>query len=207
VAEGNRTLWVAVAGIAATALVGLAGTTAAWLSARDDRAAQRVLARDDRTYDRRVSAYLDAIGYLERQNLFWQDIFDESPPTPDLTPTKQQWPRRLRIYLRKFSTTNGNWILYQPAPATPLEARLRAFGSLQALKAFQAAHSAAGSVPKWSYDYGGRIYIRRSDYWTIDYDKEASSVSMDHESRFTDALDAFQRSLRHFERIVHDEVG
>jgi hypothetical protein len=39
VAEGNRTMRVAVAGIAATALVGLAGTGAAWWSARDDRAA------------------------------------------------------------------------------------------------------------------------------------------------------------------------
>jgi hypothetical protein len=49
VADGNKTLWVALAGIAATALVGLASTTAAWLSARDDRATQRELARNERT--------------------------------------------------------------------------------------------------------------------------------------------------------------
>jgi hypothetical protein len=77
VPESNKTLWVAVAGIAATALVGVAGTGAAWLSARDDRHAQRVLARDERTYDRRVSAYLDAIDYIEGQHAIFESIIDD----------------------------------------------------------------------------------------------------------------------------------
>jgi hypothetical protein len=87
VAEGNGTLWVAVAGIAATALVGLAAPGAAWLSARDDRANQRdlarsersyqrELARDERTYDRRVAAYLDAIDYVERQQASFERILN-----------------------------------------------------------------------------------------------------------------------------------
>lgn len=66
-AEGrnDRTLWIAVAGIAATAVVGLAGTGASWLSARDDRASQRELASEERIYEHRVSAYTEAIDTLE----------------------------------------------------------------------------------------------------------------------------------------------
>jgi hypothetical protein len=44
--ESNKTLWVAMAGILATAVVGLASTAAAWLSARDDRSSQRRIAEE-----------------------------------------------------------------------------------------------------------------------------------------------------------------
>ena len=66
--ESNKTLWVAVAGIAATALVGIAGNAGSWVSARADRHVQRALERDARTYERRVSAYLDVVGLVERQD-------------------------------------------------------------------------------------------------------------------------------------------
>ena len=80
--QNRTTLLVAVAGIAATALVGLAGTTAAWLSARSDRAAQRDISREERTHDRRVAAYLDAVDFLKSQERSWE-IYAEQVPFVD----------------------------------------------------------------------------------------------------------------------------
>jgi hypothetical protein len=55
---------VALAGIIATAVVGVAGAASSWLIARDDRANQRALAHDARVYDRRANAYVDALRLL-----------------------------------------------------------------------------------------------------------------------------------------------
>jgi hypothetical protein len=118
VAESNRTLWVAVAGIAATALVGIAGTTVAWLSARDDRATQRglarderaherALARDERSYEHRVSAYLEAIRIFEGHYLAF---------------FRGQTPGKFHFVLRR---------------AANARAGLTAFGSERAVKAFE----------------------------------------------------------------------
>lgn len=52
---------IALAGIIATAVVGIAGAASSWLIARDDRANQRSLAHDARVYDRRADAYLTAM--------------------------------------------------------------------------------------------------------------------------------------------------
>jgi hypothetical protein len=62
--QPNATLWVAIAGIVATAVVGLAGATSGWLIARDDRANQRQLAHDARVYERRADAYVAAVAAL-----------------------------------------------------------------------------------------------------------------------------------------------
>jgi len=111
VAEGNRTLWVAVAGIAATALVGLAGTTAAWLSARDDRATQRQLAREQRSYDRRVAVYLDAIDFVERQRRAieryggYVDVVGPGEAFKGTIWFEGEVPARLESRLRAFSST------------------------------------------------------------------------------------------------------
>jgi hypothetical protein len=58
---------LAVIGIVATALVGIAGTAAGWATSRADRDTQRELARDARTYDHRAAAYVDALVLAERQ--------------------------------------------------------------------------------------------------------------------------------------------
>jgi hypothetical protein len=58
---------VALAGIAATAVVGIAGSTAGWLIARADRANQRAVAHDDRVYERRSDTYLAALAVIEQQ--------------------------------------------------------------------------------------------------------------------------------------------
>ena len=134
-AEGgdNRTLWVAVAGIAATALVGLAGTTAAWLSARDDRATQRQVARADRahqlalahaqrTYDRPVAVYLDAIDFLEGQ-------------------------RRSLARYEEPSVHKKRRIAFHYEPPSRLFSRLQAFGSPRVVKALQRAQSEIQLLP------------------------------------------------------------
>jgi hypothetical protein len=58
---------VAIAGIAATAVVGVAGAAASWLIARDNRSQESVLAHEQRVYDRRADAYLLALRLVERQ--------------------------------------------------------------------------------------------------------------------------------------------
>jgi hypothetical protein len=67
VADESRGRSIAVAGILATAVVGVAGTAGSWLIARDDRTNQRSLAHDARVYDRRADTYLDALRLIERQ--------------------------------------------------------------------------------------------------------------------------------------------
>jgi hypothetical protein len=59
---------VALAGIAATAFVGIAGATASWLTARDNRSQERALAHDQRVYGRWADTYLVALRVVERQH-------------------------------------------------------------------------------------------------------------------------------------------
>lgn len=56
---------IALAGIIATAIVGIVGVGSTWLVSRADRDSQRTLARDARVYERRVAAYLEALSLLQ----------------------------------------------------------------------------------------------------------------------------------------------
>jgi hypothetical protein len=69
VADEAKTHSIAVVGILATALVGIIGSGATWLVARDDRANERSLAHEARVYDRRADAYLAALRLIEQQRL------------------------------------------------------------------------------------------------------------------------------------------
>jgi hypothetical protein len=64
---GAGVRWIALAGIVATAVVGLAGAASSWLIARQQDATNRSLAHDAQVYDRRANAYLAAISLIERQ--------------------------------------------------------------------------------------------------------------------------------------------
>ncbi len=55
---------IALTGIIATAVVGVAGAGASWPIAREDRINQRALAHDARVYDRRANVYVEAEGFL-----------------------------------------------------------------------------------------------------------------------------------------------
>lgn len=62
--ESGKT--IALAGIIATAIVGIVGAGSSWLISRDDRSNQRALAHETRVYDRRADAYIDALVILLR---------------------------------------------------------------------------------------------------------------------------------------------
>jgi len=96
-AEGPSRYGVAAAGIAATALVGIAGTVGSWLIARDDRASQRTLANEERAsqrlvaheqrvYDRRAAAYVDALVLMDRQRDELLDIARRVARHPEARP-------------------------------------------------------------------------------------------------------------------------
>jgi hypothetical protein len=106
---------VAIVAVLVTAVVGLAGITAGWLSAREERSSQRALARDDRVFDRRAAAYLDAIGFLERQN---------------------------DAYIH-YAAPAGQAIPFPTAPDLLLKERLIAFGSTNVNREFQRAEDHA----------------------------------------------------------------
>jgi hypothetical protein len=174
----NTTLLVAVAGIAATALVGLAGTGAAWVSARDDRHTQERLARAERSYNRRVAVYLDAIDLLEAQKATYEE-YSEPGTGPGIF-----------TYRRKIPL---------PYPPRRLTTRLRAFGSSEAFKAFQRAEFLRGAIPN---GYGcctksGEDYILALK----------DPVRHNPPKAFFEAYKPFKTQLARFEEIVHNEIG
>jgi hypothetical protein len=137
----RTTLAVAAAGIAATALVGIAGVVGAWLSARDDRQAQHSLAREERTYERRVAVYLDAIDFVEgQQNSLhtYADKFRERQFRE--RHGAQLYPSRERTFPREWGIQFGD-VPYQHFPPPRLTTRLRAFGSSEVLDAFENAQA------------------------------------------------------------------
>jgi hypothetical protein len=164
---------VAVAGIAATAVVGLAGTGVAWISARDDRAAQRSLARDERTYDQRVSAYLDAIDFVEGQKTSFDNL-----------------ARRMPFERGPFVT-----VPYRADPPSRLTSRLRAFGSPQALAAFQKAETLIDLVP----------LVTGEDPTAV---RHPGVIGINPRDKFPRrAVARFEAQVLRFEGIVHREVG
>jgi hypothetical protein len=66
---------IALAGIAATAVVGVAGAISSWVVSRDDRSNQRALAHEERVYDRRADVYLSALAKVDQQaHIIQKDI-------------------------------------------------------------------------------------------------------------------------------------
>jgi hypothetical protein len=196
----RTTLTVAVVGIAATALVGLAGTAASWLSARNDRETQQRLARDQRTYDRRVSVYLDTIDFVEGQRLAYAAFGGETVvlPVGDL-------PKRVPIHY---------------VPSTRLTTRLRAFGSTEIFRAFQKAERLNRQIPfdilvvgpalgsgegatggsataQWLSE--GSVFSPKSKQWI----SERTKVTQ----KYVDTDQAFRAQTERFENLVHEEIG
>jgi hypothetical protein len=122
-------------------LVGVAGTTASWLSAREDRAAQRELARDQRTYDRRAAVYLDAIQLLQRQDDTWSEYLKDETHF-QLLPERQSIP-------------------WQARPPRALDARLRAFGSARAFDVFETAEQLQEHLTSYRWRCVGARACRR----------------------------------------------
>ena len=194
VADDNRTtLIVAVAGISATALIGLAGTVVAWQSARDDRATQGEIARDERTYDHRVSAYLDAVDFVSGQERSLV-IFVVSRAIDGRVESKDPLIEQLQSEL--FSEIAGvqKEIPIRLRPPSRLTTRLGAFGSTEAFNAFQEAQRRFGRVPKVWVSFGaGRQKLVLSD----------QAVG----ERFIERFKAFTAQVTRFRAVVHKEIG
>jgi len=148
---------VAIVAVLVTAVVGLAGISAGWLSAREERSSQRALARDDRVFDRRAAAYLDAIGFLERQN----DAYVRTASTPRPVP-------------------------FLSAPDLLLKERLITFGSTNVNREFQRAEGYARvtldesgmRIETASYSLSGKGALRiRTSSWTYRISRERSLAS------------------------------
>ena len=189
-AEGDRTtLKVAVAGIAATALVGIAGTAGALLSARNDRATQRELARDERTYDRRVSAYLDAIDFIEGQERTLEAFIVEAETTP--------LPRDPVIDRLRFEgppgTSGRDLVPIRFTPPNRLTSRLGAFGSTEAFNAFQEGERLFRRIPLF------RVQGERGQY--------IATSQMILNKRFVQRFKTFSAQIVRFRAIVHEEIG
>jgi hypothetical protein len=115
--ESGKT--IALAGIIATAVVGIAGAGSSWLISRDDRSNQRDLAHEELVYDRRADAYVDALALLLRMDV----ALREGRSIAEVAP-----PKEINL----------------------LEARIRAYASDEAKKAFIGAAEAAEHASKAS---------------------------------------------------------
>jgi hypothetical protein len=146
------------------------------------------VARDERTYDRRVLAYLDAVDFLERCNQTFAGL--ENPPGSFLE--------------------DQPGIPYTADPPTRLTSRLGAFGSSEAVKAFEEAQRRQLRVPRILVtDESGKTYLDPDDHWHVrrERDKSGMSVSAGPRLGFTRRLAAFRAQLDRFEAIVHEEIG
>jgi hypothetical protein len=191
--ERDQTLIIAVAGIAATAVVGLAAAAGAWLSARDDRHEQSALARQSLNYERRVAVYLDAIDFVEEQEksfyeygILAKNRFRKAHPSmPTNIPLPEFFP---------------NDIPFQEVPPQRLTSRLRALGSNAATDHFRQVEALVAEVPAYStIDQKGRAILATGDQANKGWGKKLAG--------FDSAYRAFYDELLRFEDVVHAELG
>ena len=120
--EGDRRQFrLAVVSVLATAAVGIAGSATTLLVSRDQRATERA----NRTYERRASAYVEAIDTLERHmntlaNLDWSRARRPTDKGPDAS-----W---------RFAFEDVN--VDDETDMARIRSRLVAFGSTEAIAAF-----------------------------------------------------------------------
>jgi hypothetical protein len=205
--DSNRTLWVALAGIAATAVVGLAGTATSWLSARDDRATQRELARDERTYDRRVAAYLDAIDHLETIEASFRSVAAQVPAYGGgnlpggaaAIPALRDAPGGAEPKRR--------FIPFSPEPPANLLSRLRAFGSPRIAAAFEKTVGQTALLPLC---YGRNVPSYKVDVINLPCTFPQDTPETTSEKLVPEVIRALQRfhaQVLRLQGLIHAEVG
>jgi hypothetical protein len=186
---------IAVAGIVATAAVGLAAAGLGWVTNRDDRATQRQLAHDARVYDRKADAYLAALAVIHKQDVQMQNASADiqsalSPTLIPLFPGAKKAARKSEI---SFAMANN-------ADATE-RAGLIAFGSSPIVTIYKAMEhkasdlDASASLFTLAFNiYGGNSAFAR---------KQGKTVSND--------LDRVQKRWvglqQRFENLVHAELS
>jgi hypothetical protein len=120
---------LALAGIIATAVVGVAGATSAWLIAHGQRTDQRVIAHDGRVYDRSADMYLAALEKIQQQK---EMISAERLKSEAYAPPSPVPPLRTNIMARTFDSN--------------LNARVIAFGSKDAVQVYGQLHQIANQL-------------------------------------------------------------
>jgi len=191
--ERDQTLIVAVAGITATAMVGLAAAAGAWLSARDDRHEQSALARQSLNYERRVAVYLDAIDFVEEQE---RAFYEYGVLAENRFRTAPESMRK-NIPLPEFFPTE---IPFEETPPQRLTSRLRALGSNAATDHFRQVEALVTDVPAYStLDEKGRVILAAGDQANRRWGKRLVG--------FDPAYQAFYDELLRFEDVVHGELG
>ena len=118
-----------LAGIIATAVVGVAGATSAWLIARGQRTDQRAIAHDARVYDRSADMYLAALEKIQQQKemMSAERLKSEAYAPPAPVP-----PLRTNIMARTFDSN--------------LHAQVIAFGSGRAIVVYEQLHKIANKL-------------------------------------------------------------
>jgi hypothetical protein len=120
---------LALAGIIATAVVGVAGATSAWLIARGQRTDQRAIAHDGRVYDRSADMYVAALEKIQQQK---EMISAEHLKSEGYAPHSPVPPLRTNIMARTFDSN--------------LNARVIAFGSPDAVQVYGQLHKIANGL-------------------------------------------------------------
>ena len=189
----DNTVLIAVAGIAATALVGLAAAVGGWLNARDDRREQSALARQSLNYERRVAVYLDAIDFVETQEKAFYEYG---------TLAENQFRKAPVDLPRHFPLPKayaGEFIPYEEAPPQRLVSRLRALGSSAATDEFQQVETLITKIPAKLVDSRGQTFLRTN----FDADRSVGKALR----QFDPTYRAFYNEITEFEKTVHSELG
>jgi hypothetical protein len=190
----RTTLAIAVAGIAATALVGLAGTAAAWQSASADRREQSAIARQALNYERRVAVYLDAIDFVQTQE---RALYEYGLQAQN---AHRRAPRDLPRHFPPPQFFAGESIPFDEVPPRRLTTRLRALGSSTAIEAFQRVETLVIQIPMTlTVDASGRSVLRTNPVADETLGKKLR--------RFDQAYRAFYEQINVLEDAVHDELG
>ena len=117
----RKTDWnlsVALAGIVATAVVGLAAATVTFFVAREDRESASAIARQALVYDKRSQAYVDALVSLQALST--------------------------NARLRRYESIPKGWLEFQ-AQQAPLRAQITAFGNSEAIRLYNTMYFAGSS--------------------------------------------------------------
>jgi hypothetical protein len=195
VGDADRTtLAIAVAGIAATALVGLGGTAAAWQSARADRREQSVIARQALNYERRVAVYLDAIDFVQAQE---RALYEYGLQAQN---AYRGLPADLPRHFPPPQFYAGEFIPFQEVPPRRLTTRLRALGSSTAIDAFQRVETLVTQIPTTlTVDTRGRSVLRTNPLADRRLGRKLR--------RFDRAYRTFYDQINELENAVHAELG
>jgi hypothetical protein len=195
VGDADRTtLAIAVAGIAATALVGLGATGAAWQSARADRREQSAIARQALNYERRVAVYLDAIDFVQAQE---RALYEYGLQAQN---AYRRVPADLPRHFPPPQFYAGEFIPFQEVPPRRLTTRLRALGSSTAIDAFQRVETLVTEIPTTlTVDRSGRSVLRTNPL----ADKRLGRKL----GRFDRAYRVFYEQINELEDAVHGELG